>query len=77
MIQVFVNPCPYTFGRVLFVIVWARLLPVKGNLNATVYNEVFVATVEGSSYPVLTWQCPQSQTEVHIEMVFPVWCGRT
>ena len=80
------------FGRGLMVsrcFSWFGLGPlvlVKGNLNATSYNDIldysfcssnFVATVWGRVFPVSVWQCPRTQSEVHTEMVCRDRCGRT
>lgn len=63
--------------------VWARpLSPKRRTFYATAYNNcVFTAsnlsTVWKGPSPDVNWLCPCTQSQVHKEVVFPVFCGRT
>lgn len=78
--KVRVNPCPDTFGQGLFGL--CSLDPVKGNLNSSVCNDMLDKNVLSTFWQQLgktdsTWPCSQTQSQVHKETVFPVWCGKT
>lgn len=56
--------------------------PVKGNLNSSVCNDMLDKNVLSTFWQQLgkidsTWPCSQTQSQVHKETVFPVWCGKT